>query len=46
MILDDVFDVFSSVGEVLVIEKVVGFKKVKFYIYENVGYGEVYFLEV
>ncbi|MBL8949878.1 MAG: DEAD/DEAH box helicase [Myxococcaceae bacterium] len=28
-------------GEVSVIEKVVGFKKVKFHTHENVGYGEV-----
>jgi DEAD/DEAH box helicase domain-containing protein len=28
-------------GEVSVVEKVVGFKKIKFYTHENVGYGEV-----
>ncbi|MFT3837750.1 MAG: DEAD/DEAH box helicase [Myxococcaceae bacterium] len=32
--------VFGS-GEVSVVEKVVGFKKVKFHTHENVGYGEV-----
>ncbi|MBK7857350.1 MAG: DEAD/DEAH box helicase [Archangiaceae bacterium] len=31
---------FAS-GEVSVVEKVVGFKKVKFHTHENVGYGEV-----
>ncbi|HEX4355448.1 MAG TPA: DEAD/DEAH box helicase [Polyangiales bacterium] len=30
-----------SVGEVSVIEKVVGYKKIKFHSHENVGYGEV-----
>jgi DEAD/DEAH box helicase domain-containing protein len=33
-------DRFGS-GEVSVVEKVVGFKKVKFHTHENVGYGEV-----
>jgi DEAD/DEAH box helicase domain-containing protein len=33
-------------GEVLVTEKVVGFKKVKFDTHENVGYGEVHLPEV
>ncbi len=32
--------IFGS-GEVSVVEKVVGFKKVKFHTHENVGYGEV-----
>ena len=32
--------VFGS-GEVSIVEKVVGFKKVKFHTHENVGYGEV-----
>lgn len=32
----------AGVGEVLVIEKVVGFKKIKYHTHENVGYGEVH----
>jgi DEAD/DEAH box helicase domain-containing protein len=36
----------ASHGEVLVTEKVVGFKKVKFDTHENVGYGEVHLPEV
>jgi DEAD/DEAH box helicase domain-containing protein len=31
----------ASAGEVSVVEKVVGFKKIKFHTHENVGYGEV-----
>jgi DEAD/DEAH box helicase domain-containing protein len=31
----------AGVGEVSVIEKVVGYKKIKFHTHENVGYGEV-----
>ena len=30
-----------AVGEVSVVEKVVGYKKIKFHTHENVGYGEV-----
>jgi DEAD/DEAH box helicase domain-containing protein len=30
-----------SVGEVSVVEKVIGYKKIKFHSHENVGYGEV-----
>jgi DEAD/DEAH box helicase domain-containing protein len=30
-----------GLGEVSVVEKVVGYKKIKFYTHENVGYGEV-----
>ena len=42
---DVVADV-ADFGEVLVTEKVVGFKKVKFDTHENVGYGEVHLPEV
>lgn len=31
----------SGLGEVSVVEKVVGYKKIKFHTHENVGYGEV-----
>src|SRR6185369_512036 len=31
----------SGMGEVSVIEKVVGYKKIKFHTHENVGYGDV-----
>ncbi|MEY4581744.1 MAG: hypothetical protein RL701_6447, partial [Pseudomonadota bacterium] len=31
----------AAVGDVSVIEKVVGYKKIKFHTHENVGYGEV-----
>ncbi len=31
----------AGLGDVAVIEKVVGFKKIKFHTHENVGYGEV-----
>jgi DEAD/DEAH box helicase domain-containing protein len=31
----------AGLGEVSVVEKVVGFKKIKFHTHENVGYGEV-----
>jgi DEAD/DEAH box helicase domain-containing protein len=31
----------SSFGEISVVEKVVGFKKIKFHTHENTGYGEV-----
>ncbi|MDY7229708.1 DEAD/DEAH box helicase [Hyalangium rubrum] len=34
-------DLQSGMGEVSVIEKVVGYKKIKFHTHENVGYGEV-----
>ncbi len=34
-------DLRSGLGEVSVIEKVVGYKKIKFHTHENVGYGEV-----
>src|SRR5919204_6493718 len=30
-----------GVGDVSVVEKVVGYKKIKFHTHENVGYGEV-----
>jgi DEAD/DEAH box helicase domain-containing protein len=32
---------FVGLGDVSVVEKVVGYKKIKFYTHENVGYGEV-----
>jgi DEAD/DEAH box helicase domain-containing protein len=31
----------AGIGEVSIVEKVVGFKKVKFFTHENAGYGEV-----
>jgi DEAD/DEAH box helicase domain-containing protein len=34
-------DLRSGFGEVSVIEKVVGYKKIKFHTHENVGYGDV-----
>jgi len=39
----DVFErgLVAGGGEVSVVEKVVGFKKIKFHTHENVGYGEV-----
>jgi len=43
---DEATNEFSHVGEVLVTEKVVGFKKIKFHTHENVGYGEVHLPEV
>ena len=36
----------SGLGEVSVVEQVVGFKKVKFHTHENVGYGEVHLPEM
>jgi len=36
----------AGLGEVNVIEKVVGFKKIKFHTHENVGYGEVQLPEI
>lgn len=36
----------AGVGEVNVVEKVVGFKKIKFHSHENVGYGEVHLPEM
>ncbi|MCA9541281.1 MAG: DEAD/DEAH box helicase [Myxococcales bacterium] len=36
----------AGLGEVSVVEKVVGFKKVKFHSHENVGYGEVHLPEM
>ncbi|MFO0723442.1 MAG: DEAD/DEAH box helicase [Myxococcota bacterium] len=35
-----------GLGEVNVVEKVVGFKKIKFHTHENVGYGEVQLPEI
>ena len=36
----------AGLGEVSVIEKVVGYKKIKFHSHENVGYGEVHLPEM
>jgi len=36
----------AGVGDVSVVEKVVGFKKIKFFTHENVGYGEVHLPEM
>ncbi|MFW5926277.1 MAG: Zn-binding domain-containing protein, partial [Myxococcota bacterium] len=36
----------ASSGEVSVVEKVVGYKKIKFHTHENVGYGDVHLPEV
>jgi DEAD/DEAH box helicase domain-containing protein len=36
----------SGFGDVSVIEKVVGYKKIKFHTHENVGYGEVHLPEM
>lgn len=35
------FGVAAGLGEVSVVEKVVGYKKIKFHTHENVGYGDV-----
>ena len=37
----DVHLALAAFGEVSVVEKVVGFKKIKYHTHENVGYGEV-----
>ncbi|MDH3200016.1 MAG: DEAD/DEAH box helicase [Myxococcales bacterium] len=36
----------AALGDVTVIEKVVGYKKIKFHTHENVGYGEVHLPEM
>jgi DEAD/DEAH box helicase domain-containing protein len=36
----------SGFGEVSVVEKVVGYKKIKFYTHENAGYGDVHLPEM
>lgn len=36
----------SGLGEVSVVEKVVGYKKIKFHTHENVGYGDVHLPEM
>ncbi|MBV9945266.1 MAG: DUF1998 domain-containing protein, partial [Myxococcales bacterium] len=36
----------SAWGEVAIVEKVVGYKKIKFYTHENAGYGEVRLPEI
>jgi DEAD/DEAH box helicase domain-containing protein len=38
--------VIAGLGEVDVVEKVVGFKKIKFHTHENVGYGDVNLPEI
>lgn len=40
------FDLAVGQGEVSVVEKVVGFKKIKYHTHENVGYGEVHLPEM
>jgi DEAD/DEAH box helicase domain-containing protein len=37
----DASELWCGFGEVSVVDKVVGFKKIKFHTHENVGYGEV-----
>ena len=46
VLVNDEVNALAQAGEVLVTEKVVGFKKVKFHTHENVGYGEVHLPEV
>ncbi|MDH5493717.1 MAG: DUF1998 domain-containing protein, partial [Myxococcales bacterium] len=36
----------AGLGDVLVVQKVVGYKKIKFHTHENVGYGEVHLPEI
>ena len=36
----------AGLGDIAVVEKVVGFKKIKFHTHENVGYGEVHLPEM
>src|SRR5690606_15197034 len=36
-----IFALEAGFGEVAVVEKVVGYKKIKFHTHENVGYGDV-----
>ncbi|MBC7793110.1 MAG: DUF1998 domain-containing protein, partial [Clostridia bacterium] len=36
----------AGMGEVSLIEKIVGYKKIKFHTHENVGYGEVHLPEI
>jgi DEAD/DEAH box helicase domain-containing protein len=43
---DTVAPLAFGLGDVSVVEKVVGFKKVKFHTHENVGYGEVFLPEM
>lgn len=40
------FGLAAGVGEVSVVEKVVGYKKIKFHTHENVGYGDVHLPEM
>ena len=39
-------DLHAGIGEVSVVEKVVGYKKIKFHTHENVGYGDVHLPEM
>ncbi len=41
-----IIDLPSGYGEVDVVEKVVGYKKIKFHTHENVGYGEVHLAQI
>ena len=38
--------VAAGIGEVSVVEKVIGYKKIKFHTHENVGYGDVHLPEM
>jgi DEAD/DEAH box helicase domain-containing protein len=40
------FELAAGLGEVSVVEKVVGYKKIKFHTHENVGYGDVHLPEM
>lgn len=42
----DVVPLEAALGDVSVVEKVVGYKKIKFHTHENVGYGEVHLPEM
>ncbi len=44
--LDSSGGLWAESGEVSVVQKVVGFKKIKFYTHENTGYGEVHLPEM
>jgi len=41
MSIDRVFQIECGLGEISVVDKVVGFKKIRFQTHENVGFGEV-----
>ena len=44
--LGGAFGLAAGLGDVSVVEQVVGYKKIKFYTHENVGYGEVHLPEM